>query len=374
MKSTILIRSTPWPSAVVLGVVLAVAAIVLLGGIVLQPTQAWAGILVAGILGTSLALGAALFSALCVAAGGRWFMSFSDVPMDLARTLVIPLVPVAITLVVALQVLFPWAEPGAMEHSHLLHAKQAWLNAPFFWARAGIVMAIWLGLVQLLRRSFTAVAAGETTANRGSLVRNCVFFLLLFALTISVASWDWTMSLEPEWFSTMRGVYGFAGTFLGGIAAICVVALLGGGPGGRMLTSDQRHDLGKLLFAFSMFWAYIWFCEFMLIWYANVPEETPYFFTRLHEGWGFLFWLNPVMNFGLPFLILLSAHTKRNPAVLLQVALLVLMGRFLDTYLMVVPSTGASPSVPTYAMCATAAVLMTMCFVYFGRRAKARAA
>jgi len=368
VKSATLIRSAPWPSAAILGVVLAVAAIVLVGGVVLQPTQAWAGILVAGVLGTSLALGAALFAALCVAAGGRWFMSFADVPMDLARTLAIPLVPVAVTLVVALQVLYPWADPAVVEHSHLLQTKAGWLNAPFFWARAAIVMAIWLGLVQLLRRSFRAVAAQETRATHGSLVRSCVVFLLLFALTISVATWDWTMSLEPEWFSTMRGVYGFAGTFLGGIAAISVVAILGGGPGGRSLDAGQRHDLGKLLFAFSMFWAYIWFCEFMLIWYANIPEETPYFFTRLHQGWGFFFWLNPVLNFGLPFLVLLSAHTKRSPTVLLQVALLVLVGRFLDVYLMVVPSTGASPGVPTYALSATAAVLLLMSYAYFRRR------
>ncbi len=231
-------------------------------------------------------------------------------------------------------------------------------------------MAIWLGLIQLLRKNFNAVRAELTVRSNGSLVRSAVFFLLLFALTISVASWDWTMSLEPEWFSTMRGVYGFAGTFLGGIAAISVLAILGGDRLGRSLTSNQRHDLGKLLFAFSMFWAYIWFCQYMLIWYANIPEETPYFFTRLHEGWAFLFWLNPVLNFVLPFLVLLSAHTKRNPTVLLQVALLVLAGRFLDVYLMVVPATGAPPELPTYALCASAAVLALMAFVYFGRRGR----
>jgi hypothetical protein len=155
------------------------------------------------------------------------------------------------------------------------------------------------------------------------------------------------MSLEPDWYSTIFGIYHFAGLFASGVAAIIVfaVALKKLGPLEGVLTESHLHDLGKLLFAFSTFWAYIWFSQYMLIWYTDIPEEARYYVARMHGNWGPLFLLNFMMNWTLPFLALLPRVTKRTPSLLVKVAVLVLLGRWLDLYLMISPpSMGAKPA------------------------------
>lgn len=306
-------------------------------GVLVDPAAGWAGILTAAVYGISLALGGALFVAIKTASGARWWLSFRDAPLDLAATLPVPAAALLLCLVVGLQVLYPWARPGGLE-GHL-HEKAAWLNPPLFLARAVVILAVWIAMIAALRR--------------GS-ARTSISFLLVFAATFSVASWDWTMSLEPEWYSTVYAVYGFAGCFLGGIAAVAALCL---GLGRARLSDAQRHDLGKMLFAFSAFWAYLWFCQFLLIWYADIPEETSHFVTRTSGGWAMLFYLNPVLSFAIPFVALLSVPQKKNEALLLQVSLFVLAGRWLDGYLAVAPAVVPASVFPTYAVAATAAVL-----------------
>ena len=199
-------------------------------------------------------------------------------------------------------------------------------------------------------------------------------FLVLYAITNAVASWDWGMSLEPEWFSTMYAVYVFAGTFLGGIAAVAllVLTLERNGQLARRPKPAALHDLGKLLFAFATFWAYIWFCQYMLIWYANLPEETGHYAARLSGGWSMLFYLNPILNWVVPFVVLLSAGTKRHAPTLAPVAIVVLLGRWLDCFLLVAPAAGPLPGFPTAAVAASLAVLGGMGLLF--RRMLAREA
>jgi hypothetical protein len=197
-------------------------------------------------------------------------------------------------------------------------------------------------------------------------VRSSLVFLPAFAVTLSVAAWDWGLSLEPEWYSTMYGVLVFAGAFQGGIAAVTALALLLDRQGklDAPLGPGTRHDLGKLLFAFSTFWAYVWFCQYMLVWYANLPEETGHYVARFGGGWSTLFWLNPVLCFVLPFVAQLTQPAKRDPGTLYGVALVVLLGRWLDTYLLVAPSQGPVPALPLGAIAATVAVLAGMRLVW----------
>lgn len=181
---------------------------------------------------------------------------------------------------------------------------------------------------------------------------------------------------EPEWYSTIFSVYLFSGTFLGGIAAVAVLAIWQDRKGflGRGLAPETLHDLGKLLFAFAMFWAYIWFCQYLLIWYSNLPEETPYFARRLTGGWTLLFWLNPVLNFAVPFIALLSARVKRRPGFLAQVALVVLFGRWLDIYLLIAPTGSSLPSFPVSAAVVTLFLVPAMLFLFsriFGKAGRA---
>jgi hypothetical protein len=165
-------------------------------------------------------------------------------------------------------------------------------------------------------------------------------FLVVFGVTCWLASYDWIMALEPRWASTIFGVYNFASLFLSGLAAVVllVVCLQQYSSLKTVLKASHLHDLGTLLFAFSCFWMYIWFCQYLLIWYVNIPEETAYYRRRLHEDWPSLLYLDLALNWAIPFAVLLFRSAKRNPLVLGLVALAILAGRWLDLFLMIAPS------------------------------------
>jgi hypothetical protein len=226
-----------------------------------------------------------------------------------------------------------------------------WLSRPFFLVRAAVYLATWmLFSTAIVRNSRRQDSDGNVEHTRRN-VRLSIGFMPVFAITVCLASFDWIMSLEPAWSSTIFGVYNFAGLFSAGLACIIVLVVLlqnlgprGMGPLHGQVSADQLHDLGKLLFGFCTFWMYIWFSQYMLIWYANIPEETTYYVARLHGLWEPLFLLNVCLNWVVPFLVLLSRGTKRASSVVVKVAIAVLVGRFLDLYLMVIPPfAGASP-------------------------------
>lgn len=344
-------RSFGLGSLVVLG-----AAITTIG-LIADPAQGFGGLLVAAFVGLSLVVGSLIVISTAAVSSARWWLPVREIPVLVARTLPVPVVALAAVLAFGLRAIYPWARADVMGASHLLQGKALWLNPSFFVARAVLVVAIWFLFVAAFRDRVAGLVAGGPEASR-RLARASALFLVALGPTISIAAWDWTMSLMPEWFSTMWAVYAFAGAFQGGIAAIVVVALALERRGvlARPLTDAVRHDLGKLLFAFSCFWAYIWFCQYMLIWYANLPEETTWFAARFGAGYTMLFWLDPILNWVAPFVVLMMASAKKNPAVLGQTAMLVLAGRWLDTYLMVQPSLGPSPGFPVYAIGAALAV------------------
>ena len=339
---------------------------VLAYGAAANPRDAFPGLLTAALFGLTVALGGAVFAAIQGVSGARWWAPVRPVASALAGTLAVPGVALFLTLVLGLRTLYPWARPGAAAVSHALYAKAVWLNPSFFLARALVVLVLWMALASLLRDRLAALDGRPTAEANRAFARASVLFLLLLAPTLSAASWDWAMSLEPEWYSTMFSVYIFSGTFLGGIAAVAVLAIWLDRRGllGRRLAPETLHDLGKLLFAFGTFWAYIWFCQYLLIWYSNLPEETPYFARRLTGGWTLLFWLNPVLNFGVPFAALLSARVKRRPGFLVQVALVVLLGRWLDSYLLIAPAGSPLPSFPVYAVVATLLLVPGMLLLF----------
>jgi len=349
-----------------LAVPAAVGIGVLAYGAAANPRDAFPGLLTAALFGLTVALGGAVFAAIQGVSGARWWAPVRPVASALAGTLAVPGVALFLTLVLGLRTLYPWARPGAAAVSHALHAKAVWLDPSFFLARALVVLVLWMALASLLRDRLAALDGRPSAEANRAFARASVLFLLLLAPTLSAASWDWAMSLEPEWYSTMFSVYIFSGTFLGGIAAVAVLAIWLDRRGllGRRLAPETLHDLGKLLFAFGTFWAYIWFCQYLLIWYSNLPEETPYFARRLTGGWTLLFWLNPVLNFGVPFAALLSARVKRRPGFLVQVALVVLLGRWLDSYLLIAPAGSPLPSFPVYAVVATLLLVPGMLLLF----------
>ncbi len=234
-----------------------------------------------------------------------------------------------------------------------------------------VILALWsLFAVLLVRASRrTRDVAGWQRAIRISGV-----FIPVFAVTLSVASFDWLMSVEPHWFSTIYAVYVFAGVFVGAVAAITVGVLWSSGSGGpleEVVHQGHLHDLGKLLFAFSTFWAYIWVSQYLLIWYGNIPEEATHYVLRTQDPWLGLFALNMLVNWVVPFIVLLSAKAKRSRRILGAVAGLLLLGRWLDFRLLIVPPLVEHAAVPWWepAVFLGAVALLVLGFRFALRRA-----
>jgi hypothetical protein len=330
----------PPPSAIVVSAGLAVlGGGALVVGLQQAPERVGPNLLLVSFYLLSLGLGALLFVALQYVTGAGWAVGLRRVPE--AMTAILPLAAVGVAAVLlARPSLYPWTVAGHDEVSTPL--RHAWLNWPFFVARAAVYLAGWLLLAfVLVHTSRRQDRDGDPALTRRN-VRASAAFLVLFAVTFWLASSDWLGSLDPEWSSTIFAVYQFGGLFLGGLAGIILLAtgLSWLGPFRQVLTEDHRHDLGKLLFAFSTFWMYLWFCQYMLIWYVNSPEEAGYFVRRLHGAWRPLFLLNLVLNWGIPFVVLLPRATKQRAGVLAAVAVVVLAGRWLDLYLAILPGFG----------------------------------
>jgi len=315
----------------------AVGLLIILAGVGFAPERIWPSLLLATCFLVSTALAGAFFVALQYVAGAGWSVALRRVPETMAMLL--PAAGATLLLVLLVRPsLYPWAAPDAGREA-FEGFKALWLNRPFFLARAAVYLALWIGLalaiVRTSRRQDSDGELGHTLRNE----KLSAVFIVVFALTFWLAAFDWIMSREPHWSSTIFGIYNFAGMFLGGLAAISVLAvwLERLGPLRGVLNESHLHDLGRLLFAFSTFWAYIWFSQYMLIWYANFPEETVYYTRRLHGAWQSLFLLNLFLNWVVPFLALLPRAAKRSAGVLLKVGIVVLIGRWLDLYLMIVP-------------------------------------
>ncbi len=237
--------------------------------------------------------------------------------------------------------LFPWADATIVEGDHLLEAKSAYLNVPFFAIRAAFFFAVWITFSRIfVGRSLRQDKGVGGVSASVSMRKLSAPFMLLFAATVTFASFDWLMSLNPYWFSTMFGVYVFAGLTVASLAAMTLLTIwlmYSGRLGTGLVTGDHLYSLGALLFAFTCFWGYVAFSQYMLIWYANMPEEAFYIHNRIQGGWLTISLLLALMRFVLPFLLLLSRRSKMSPRILAIVSVLVLAGQGLDLYWLIMP-------------------------------------
>jgi hypothetical protein len=317
--------------AVAVGLAIAGGA-ALLAGLALDPARAWLALLVAAFFFVCLALSGLVFVAIQQLASAGWWSAIRRVPEAFMSLLPLAAVPMLLVFVGRFY-LYPWTRPEVAAEP-LVAAKGVYLNAPFFLLRMLVFLGLWSLFARLLRRSSLAQDREGGLSHHRRQVKLSAIFIVLFAVTFSLASFDWLMSLDPRWASTIFAVYTFAGLFLEGLAGITltVVLLRERGPLRGIVHLGHLHDLGKLVFAFATFWCYIWVCQYLLIWYGNLSEEIPYYYARTNGGWLPLFVLTPVLSWLVPFLVLMPRKAKENPRILGTVCVVVLAARWLDLY------------------------------------------
>ena len=273
--------------------------------------------------------------------GGQWGMVGRRVFEAAARTL--PLLALFfIPVLFALPTLFMWARPDVVANDAILTKKAPYLNVTFFMVRAVGYFAFWIGCGWLLTKWSAAQDRGEEATDAAGMVRFRTLSapaLLFLVLSITFASTDWVMSLDPHWYSTIFGLLTVAAYGLSALAlTIAVLATVG--PQGALeghLTPRHFHDLGKLLLAFTMLWAYLSFSQFLIIWSGNLPEEIPWYIERMRGGWGVIALALVLGHFVLPFLLLLSRDLKRNSKWLARVAIFIILMRLVDIIWLVAP-------------------------------------
>lgn len=307
-----------------------------------SPERFWANWLLWFVLLFTVALGSLFLVALEHLVNAKWSVPIRRIPERLA-TLLIPVVPIGLIALGALPVIYPGTRPEAL-HNKILAGKAFWLGIPFFSTRVIISLALVLMALAILvggslKQDQTKDPAFNTRARKFAPV-----FMAIFALVITLVAFDWVSGLTPEWYSDIFGVYLFAGAFLGGLAATSLSVLyLRGQNRLEGVRKDHLYNLGGFLFAFTVFWSYIGFAQYLLMWYANLPEEVIYFKIRLEGGWYALTVLLAVFHFVVPFFALVTRDAKADPRRLRRVALLMLAAHVLDIYWLIFPILPGGP-------------------------------
>lgn len=312
-----------------------VAALV---GAFVNPAVFYQGYLVAFIFWTGLSLGALALLMIHHLSGGQWGLVIRR-QLE-AATRVLPAMAVLfVPLIFGVHYIYEWSHADVVAADPVLAQKAAFLNTPFWVVRTIVYFAIWSTMAFLLSKwSADQDARGDAPPDP-RFGRLSGPGLVVYGITVSLASVDWMMSVDPHWFSTIYGFVMMAGQGLSALAlVIFTLALLANErPLAGVARSSHFHDLGKLLFAFVMLYAYLIFSQFLIIWSANLPEEIPWYIKRFSGGWQYLVALLVVGHFILPFVILLNADVKKNVRLLTSIALLLFVMRILEVFFQVVP-------------------------------------
>ena len=309
-------------------------------GALVSPTQFFHSYLFAFLFWNGIALGCLSLLMIQHLTGGRWGLAIRRLLEAGTRTVPV-LVLLFVPVVVGLERIYPWAgsEQSDATIRHAIEIKHAYLNVPFFLGRAAFYFGVWFLLAYFLNRVSLETDAGMDL-RRARLMRSISGGgLLLMGLTITFMSMDWAMSLDPRWFSTIYGMLFMIGTALSALA-LCIVVItriMGTGPLSVVANADTLHDLGKLMLAFIMVWAYFSYSQFLIIWSGNLPEEIPWYLRRYHGTWKLIGLFLVVFHFAVPFLILLSRSVKRRAKTVGMIALWILAVRVVDLFWLVRP-------------------------------------
>ncbi|MDA9634804.1 quinol:cytochrome C oxidoreductase [bacterium] len=312
---------------------------------------AWTSLIFNNYFFLGISIFAVFFVALQHVAEAGWSTVIKRVP-EAIMTFLPYTCAVMIFIVIAAMLhwnhIYHWMEVGIMtegapNYDKIIAGKEAYLNPIFFLVRSIIYVVVWIYCAKRLRdislQGDLEGGIGKNSYNKGITVS--AWFIVFFAVSSSMASWDWIMSIDTHWFSTLFGWYIFSEWSAIGFTTILLFCLFLKKQGYLQDLNDSIiHDLGKWVFAFSVVWTYMWFSQFMLIWYANIPEEVTYFMERIElSNYRFLFWFSAAINFVVPTIVLMSRDAKRNTNFLIVASVVILIGHWINSYLLFAPGT-----------------------------------
>ena len=307
----------------------------------------WAALYVACIFFLLVTMGALAFYAIQQVAQAGWSPVLFRVMQGITAYLPVVSVIFFVLLILSgthVNHLFPWMAEGitdknAPNYDALIAGKQGYLNFGFWIARAAVFLIGWNLYRYYSRKNCLAQDEANDDFYYKKNFKLSAIFLVFFIVSESIMAWDWIMSLDPHWFSTLFGWYVFASFFVSGITTISMITLYLKSNGYlEYVNSSHIHDLSKFMFGISVFWTYLWFSQFMLIWYANIPEEVTYFITRIND-YTLPFWGAVGLNFIFPFLILINADFKRVAPIVVTAGVVILFGHYIDFFNMIMPAT-----------------------------------
>jgi hypothetical protein len=312
----------------------------------------WANLWLCAYYFNGIALVGVFFVAVNYVAWAGWSAMIKRVPEAFGYFLMVTGPVLLVVFLLGGHDIFHWThaelyDTKSAHYDPIIAGKAGFLNTSMFIGLMAIFFGLWIGLFLYIRKM--SLEEDKITDYKGYLKQPDLYnkivywsagFIIVFAVSNSVSAWHWVMSIDAHWFSTMFGWYNFASYFVAGMATVTLAVVLLKEQGYFVNVSIHHlHDLGKFMFAFSVFWTYIWFSQFMLIYYAHLPEETIYFYPRLFGEYRPIFFLNLLINFFFPFLALMAKESKRTMLILKIVACAILIGHYIDFYMMIMPGT-----------------------------------
>ena len=324
---------------IITGGLLAVGLIAFIAGFIVDPDRTWANYLLGNYYFLMIALGAAFFVALQSITQAGWSAAFRRIGEAMSGY--IPVAGVFFLLILlGAHSLYEWSVPGAAAHDELIAHKAPYLNLPFFTFRLILYFAAWTLMIWLIRR----VSLAEDREGGLELFRKyehfSKIFIFVLALTVSLSAVDWVMSIDVHWFSSIFALKNFVASFYHGTAILILIVFILRGRGYfEFLNAYHLHDFARYIFMLAIVFGYFWFCQFMLIWYGNIPEETVYYVVRWEPGWKALFFAEILVNWFIPFVILLPTRTSRSKPFILAMLIVLIAGHYIDLYMQIMPGT-----------------------------------
>lgn len=322
-----------------------IGAVTFIAGVLTDAPRTWAGYLVTNYYFLSLAVGGMFFLVLQNISQSGWSAAFIRVPE--AMMAYIPFSAIFFLLLYfGMHDLYHWSHDEAVAGDEILQHKSTFLNLPFFFIRMIICFSLWIFFVIRLRKlSHMEDIIDPADQNRilslfSKIEFNSKVFIFILAITFSFSAFDWIMSVDAHWYSTIFALKNLVAAFLHGVSILFLIVFILYKKGYFPFMNDYHlHDFSRYIFMLSIVWGYFWFSQFMIIWYGNIPEETVYYYERWQGRWKALFFLEIGLNWLIPFLVLLPVKTSRNINILTGVIIVLIIGQYLDLYVQVMPGT-----------------------------------